>query len=76
MSTTPEELKSKASNVLVSERAELVDYLLHSLGARDEKDASLECLALAKERMNEIRTGQVVGVPVEQVMGGLRRPQP
>jgi putative addiction module component (TIGR02574 family) len=59
----------------VPERAELVHYLLHTLEPLDEGAAS-EWLALAEQRMNDVRAGRVVGIPADQVMQSLRRPRP
>ena len=73
MSATLEELKSAASALAVSERAELARYLLHTLEAPDEA-AGAEWLALAERRIDDVRAGQVVGIPAEQVMQSLRRP--
>ena len=75
MSAMLEELKSTVSALPVSERAELSHYLLHTLETPDEEDTA-EWLALAERRMDDVRTGRVVGVPVEQVMESLRRPRP
>jgi len=75
MSATLEELKSTASGLPLSERAELAHYLLHTLEAPDE-GAAAEWLALAERRMDDVRAGRVAGIPAEQVMQSLRRPRP
>ncbi len=75
MSATLEELKSTVSGLSVSERGELAHYLLRTLEAPDE-GAAAEWLALAEQRMDDVRTGRVAGVPAAQVMEGLRRPRP
>jgi len=74
MSATLEELKSTASGLPLSERAELAHYLLHTLEVPDE-GAAAEWLALAERRMDDIRAGRVVGVPANQVMKSLQRPR-
>jgi hypothetical protein len=40
-----------------------------------EEGAAAEWLALAERRMVEVRAGQVIGVPAEQVLESLRRPR-
>ena len=75
MSVTLEELKSTVSGLPMPERAELAHFLLRTLEAPDE-GAAAEWLALAKQRMADVRAGRVVGIPAEQVMESLRRPRP
>ena len=75
MSATLEELKSTVSSLPAHQRAELAHYLLHTLETPDE-GATAEWVALAERRMDEVRTGRVVGIPAEQVMESLRRPCP
>jgi putative addiction module component (TIGR02574 family) len=75
MSATLEELKSTVSGLPASDRAELAHYLLRTLEAPDE-GAAAEWLALAEQRMDDVRGGRVVGIPAEQVMESLRRPRP
>ena len=75
MSATLEELKSTASGLPIPERAELAHYLLRTLEAADE-GAAAEWLALAEQRMEDVRSGRVVGIPAEEVMQSLRRPRP
>ena len=74
MSATLEELKSTVAGLPASERAELAHFLLRTLEAADE-GAAAEWLALAEQRMNDVRAGRVVGIPAEQVMESLRRPR-
>ena len=71
MSLTLQELKNAVAGLPIEERTELTQFLLHSLDERDEQGASAEWLALAEERMAEIRTGKVVGIPAEQVLKSL-----
>lgn len=70
MDATLEELKSTVSSLPVSERTELVHYLLRTL------EAAEEWLALAEQRMVEVKAGRVIGIPVEQVMECLQRQRP
>jgi putative addiction module component (TIGR02574 family) len=75
MSATLDELKSTVSGLPASERAELAHYLLHTLEPPDD-GAAAEWLALAEQRMDDLRAGRVAGIPAEQVMESLRRPRP
>ena len=71
MSPSIEQLKATLSHLPSSERAELAQFLLHSLEPVEE-GAAAEWLALAERRMAEVRAGQVVGVPAEQLLKELR----
>jgi putative addiction module component (TIGR02574 family) len=71
MNPTLQELKDAASGLPVSERAELAHFLLRSLDAQDEEGVRAEWLALAEQRMAEVRAGEVVGVPAEEVLKSL-----
>ena len=75
MGATLEELKSTVSGLPVPERAELAHYLLLTLESANDGTAD-DWLAIAERRVNEIRTGQVTGIPAEQVIESLRRPRP
>jgi putative addiction module component (TIGR02574 family) len=52
------------------ERAELAQHLLRSLDP-EEPGAKDQWLALAEERMAEVRAGNVVGIPAEEVLRSL-----
>ena len=73
MSPSLEQLKATLSELPAAERAELAQYLLRSLDP-EEEGARAEWLALAEQRMAEVRAGQVVGIPAEQVLKGLPGP--
>jgi hypothetical protein len=68
MNPTLQELKNGAAALPASELAELVQFLLRLLDDPDEKQVRAEWLALAEQRMAEARTGQVVGIPAEEVL--------
>ena len=70
MSTALEQLKSAASVLPAPERAELAQHLLRSLDV-DEEGAQSEWLALAEQRMADVRAGKVVGIPAEEVLKSL-----
>jgi hypothetical protein len=67
MSRSLEQLKTTLSSLPAEERAELAQYLLRSLGM-EEEGARAEWLAVAEQRMAEVRTAQVVGIPAEEVI--------
>ena len=70
MISTLDQWKSDLSALPVTQRAELAQYLLDSLEA-DEKTARTEWLALAKQRMADVRTGRVTGTPAAEVLKSL-----
>jgi len=63
-----QELKDAAAGLPVGERAELAQFLLHSLEQGKETDARAEWVALAEQRMADVKAGKVVGVPAEEVL--------
>jgi putative addiction module component (TIGR02574 family) len=75
MSPSLEQLKTTISSLPAAERAELAQYLLRSLEP-EEEGAKAEWLALAEQRMAEVRAGEVVGIPAEEVLSSLLGPGP
>lgn len=75
MTATLEELKTTASTLTSPERAELAHHLLLSLDAV-EAGAAAEWLERAEQRMAEVRSGRVVGIPAEQVLEDMKRSRP
>ncbi len=76
MNLTLEQIKSSVCGLPVSDRAELAHYLLGSLDQDvDEERAKSEWLGLAEQRMVEVRSGTVGGVPAEEVLRSLREPK-
>ena len=73
MSPSLEQLKVTLSGLPAAERAELAEYLLHSLELEKET-IKAEWLALAEQRMAEVRAGQVAGIPAELVLKNLLEP--
>lgn len=64
MSPSLDQLKTTLATLPVAERAELVQFLLHTLEPEeDEAGARAEWLALAEQRMADVRAGKVVGMP-------------
>jgi putative addiction module component (TIGR02574 family) len=75
MGSSLDQLKTTLSNLPAVERAELAHYLLRSLDP-EEEGSKAEWLALAEQRMAEVRAGRVVGIPSEEVLNSLLEPQP
>jgi putative addiction module component (TIGR02574 family) len=75
MAVTLQELKTAASALSVAERAERARFLLGSLDEGEEADARAEWLALAERRMAEVKAGQVVGIPADEVLRTLLEPR-
>ena len=74
MSNSLEQLKATLARLPVAERAELAQYLLRSLDT-EEPNSKAEWLALAESRMEEVRSGQVVGIPADEVLKNLLEPE-
>ena len=75
MSATLEQLKVTLSGLPVPERAELAHYLLQTLEPAEE-GVSEAWRAEVARRVAEIRSGKVVGKPVEEVLARLREKYP
>jgi putative addiction module component (TIGR02574 family) len=75
MSPTLQELKAAAAALPTSARAELAQFLLHSLDEPNEEEVRAEWLALAEQRMADVRAGKVVGIPADQVVKGPLEPR-
>jgi putative addiction module component (TIGR02574 family) len=74
MNLTFQELKSAASELPIVERADLAQFLLHSLDEQPEEGAHAEWLAVAEERAAELADGKAVGIPAEEVLKNLLPP--
>jgi putative addiction module component (TIGR02574 family) len=75
MTPTLQDLKDASSGLPAPQRAELAHFLLRSLEPEEEGWADAWRQELAR-RLEQIRTGQVVGVPAEDVLGRLRERYP
>ena len=75
MNLSIEQLKIDLSGLPVAERADLAFYLLQSLEADDEGVQEAWRAELSR-RITDIRTGKVVGKPVEHVLARLRETYP
>jgi putative addiction module component (TIGR02574 family) len=70
MSSTLAHLKNTLSSLPAEERAELAQYLLHSLD-QEEEGARAQWLALAEQRLAQLCAGRIVGIPAEEVLQAL-----
>jgi putative addiction module component (TIGR02574 family) len=73
MVLTLEQLKEAASDLPLPERAELAQFLVHSLDAKQAAAIRSEWLMLAEQRMADVKAGKVVGIPAEEVLENLLR---
>ncbi len=74
MVLTLEELKDAAADLPPPERAELAEFLVRSLDESEAAAVRAEWLALAEQRMADVKAGKVVGIPAEEVLNGLLGP--
>jgi putative addiction module component (TIGR02574 family) len=72
MSTPLDDFKASLSGLPLAARAELAHYLLHALEPAEE-GSEAEWRALAEQRMAEVHSGRVEGIPAEEVLETLRR---
>lgn len=70
------ELKSELEALPVGERAELAHFLIGSLDEREDADSEAAWDAELTRRVDEIKGGNVVGKPAEQVFAELREKYP
>jgi hypothetical protein len=68
------QIKDAVADWPTAERAELAEFLLHSLDDRPDAAVRSEWLALAAQRLAAVRAGTVAGSPAEQVLRGLLEP--
>ena len=71
MNPSLQEIKDAVSALSASERVDLARFVLSSLDEEEEQAVRDEWIALAEERMAEVRSGNVVGVPAEEVLKSL-----
>jgi putative addiction module component (TIGR02574 family) len=75
ISATLQDLKNAVSELPNPQRAELAHFLLQSLDPEEEGRAESWETELA-QRLDDIKTGRVVGVPAEDVLARLRKRYP
>ena len=74
MTEAVKRMKSQADALSADERADLASYLLESFEVEDDSDEEWE--RELDRRVAEIRSGQAVGYPVEEVLAELREQYP
>lgn len=75
MSSVIDQWKTQLVTLSPSERAELVDFLLSSLGLQDE-DIEAAWDVEASRRVTEIRSGTAIGRPIDELLAELRERNP
>jgi putative addiction module component (TIGR02574 family) len=73
MSATVEQLEAEALMLTEGQRAELAERLVESLASPRNLAAQDAWLALAKRRRDELRSGQVAGIPGDAGSALVRR---
>jgi putative addiction module component (TIGR02574 family) len=73
MSATVEQLEAEALTLTDIQRAELAERLVESLASPRNLAAQEAWLTLAKRRRDELRSGQVAGIPGEEGSALVRR---
>lgn len=72
MTEVVENLKSQLQTLTNRERAELLQFLIHSLDEELDEDAEAAWEIELTRRAAEIKSGKAVGKPAEQVFAELR----
>ena len=75
MTKAAKEIRSQLEQLSQEERAELAYFLLRSLEPEEEGAAAAWDAEIA-HRMSEIRSGNAIGTPAEQVFAELRKQFP
>ncbi len=65
------EIVKEAESLPVEERAFIIDLLLRTLNS-PEKEVDQRWIKLAKQRLDEIRTGHISAIPGDQVFSEIR----
>ena len=65
------EIVKEAESLPVEERAFVIDLLLRTLNS-PEQEVDQKWIKLAKQRLNEIRSGHVTAIPGDQVFPEIR----
>jgi putative addiction module component (TIGR02574 family) len=72
MTESANRLLPQLEQLPIADRAELAQFLLHSLDAETDKDVESAWDAELERRVDEIRQGQTTGGPAESVFAMLR----
>ncbi|MBW3543159.1 MAG: addiction module protein [Planctomycetes bacterium] len=73
MTGAAEQLKPQLLQLPVSDRAELVEFLLHSLDEDTDADAEAAWDEELGRRLKDIESGSAVGIPADEVFAALRK---
>lgn len=65
---TLQQLQSDAEQLSLADRGALTEFLLGTLDQDQSEAVQTEWLSLAHQRLEELRTGQVVGVSASEVL--------
>lgn len=72
MLLTPDQIQSEALSLPAQQRSQLAERLLASLDDEVNEGAEQEWLAVAKRRLDEIRSGAVAPIPGDEALARLR----
>jgi putative addiction module component (TIGR02574 family) len=72
MSKVAEKLKGQLGRLSVHERAEIAQFLIHSLDEEIDADAEAAWDAELARRAGELKAGKAVGEPAKKVLAELR----
>jgi putative addiction module component (TIGR02574 family) len=73
MAQTMESLKDQLAQLPENQRAELAQFLLHTLNGHDDIEDEEAWIAEMDRRAEEIKSGKDVCEPVEKVIAELRK---
>lgn len=73
MTNAIDKLKSELEALPIAQRAELAEFLLHSLDEEEDEGVEPAWDVELKSRLGEIESGQAVGIPTEQLLERLRK---
>jgi hypothetical protein len=71
MTLTLEQLKDAVSDLPIPERAELAQYLVSTLDDGFDPEIRAEWLEVATDRLKELKTKAVAGIPASEVLKNL-----
>lgn len=76
MIPTVDQLKTTLAALPVSDRAELAHYLLTSLDEANDDGDETSWQDELNRRIEEVRSGKAIGIPLESVLDELRQRHP
>ena len=66
------ELKAAADTLTPAERADLLSHLRSDESGDDPEAVAAEWKSVARERLEQVRRGEVVGIPADEVLRAMR----